>query len=90
MTPVSRDAEVGKVLPLDAAAVVVPPDVLLLLPHADAMSARPTATEVAVTIHFHVCLPAVTSWVSEFRLRSCRRWPAFRTAAFLLTLRSQG
>ena len=84
--------KLANVLPPEAVPDVVPPDpdvlvFLPLLPHADAMSARPTARDAAVTSHFHVCLrfKVVTSRV-RFRSRQRRRnGEAFRARAFLLT-----
>jgi hypothetical protein len=67
--------KLAKVLPPEDVAAVVPPDPdLLLLPHADAMSARPTASDAAVTSHFHVCLrfKVVTSRVRFMSRSTCR------------------
>src|SRR5258706_5310905 len=85
--------KLANVLPPEAVPPdVVPPDpdvlvLLPLLPHADAISARPTAREAAVRSHFRVCLrfKVVTSRARFLSRRRSRRAGLPARGAFLLT-----
>jgi hypothetical protein len=91
--------KLANVLPPEAVVlvlvVVVPAPAgaaLLLLPHADAMSAKPTDKDAAVTSHFHVCLrfKAVTSRLIQFAAKGPQMRGLSARGAFLLTSDSQG
>src|SRR4051812_19414767 len=80
--------KLANVLPPEAVPPdVVPPDpdvsvLLPLLPHADAINARPTASDAAVNSHFHVCLrfKVVTSQARFIRGKRARNNEAFPRA----------
>src|SRR4051794_35858321 len=85
--------KLANVLPPEAVPPdVVPPDsdvlvLLPLLPHADAINARPTARDAAVRSHFHVCLrfKVVTSRARFIRGEGAERQGLPARRAFLLT-----
>jgi hypothetical protein len=85
--------KLANVLPPEAVPPdVVPPDpdvlvLLPLLPHADAINARPTARDAAVRSHFHVCLrfKVVTSRARFMSRRRSHKGRAFPLRACILT-----